>query len=424
MPPIGRSESPVPMGQLTDMQAEPTIRVRNPVTGPGKILAALGALLVLALAPWLLLAGYLRVFGIAGTGEVIDRHEAVSIRGDHWHRDLIVSYRYRLSGSGQSATASQRVDPALYDRLRVGSPVKVLYSPWKPLREFGSAGATLAEVPWYAVLPRESNDTLWFLEMEMYAVVAVLGYLAYRRRSRTLTLLAVTVGASVAAGVLLFGFLIFPILLLLWWRRPGQGFGWVLLVSMAGSAAILASRVPWPPRMPPEANLRATAVVREVHDVDRVWGTRRFPGQSVRQPFQILDLEFTPAGAADSVHAVDVIDRGSVRSLARGSTIAVLYPEGQPHSARMEGGTRDYARDLFIYVLALTYGTGAVLLLIGLPLMRLFGKVSGSLIPDPEQLEARLAGLSADDPRRQLLEERLRALRAAGARRSAGPPGS
>jgi len=388
------------------------------------VILALAILLLAAVGPWLVLAGYLEFFGVPTRAEVIGRQESVSIQGDHSRHDFVVSYRYRPADAAELVTASQRVSPALYDRLATGSQVGVRYSPWAPLRAFGSAGVSLEDASWTSRLPWGSNDTLRLLEIEMSAVVAVLGYVAYRRKSRPLILLAVTAAASVGAGVLLFGFLIFPLLLLLWWRRQGQGFGWVLLVSIAGSAAILAWRVPWPPPAPLGEGVRATAVVRQLHDVDRVWGNRRMSGQPIRQPFQIVDLELTPPGSTETVHAIDRVDRGSVADLAPGLIVEVEYPSGQPRGARMDAGRRDYAWNLFLYVLALSYGTGAVLLLIGLPLMRALGRFSRSFVSRAEQLESQLAALSADDPRRRIFEEQLRTLKDAERRGKPRPPGA
>jgi hypothetical protein len=133
-------------------------------------------------------------------------------------------------------------------------------------------------------------------------------------------------------------------------------------------------------------------------------------------------LEFTPAGGTEAVQAVDRIDSGSVNALAPGTKVEVVYPAGQPRAALMRQGTRTYARDLLMYVLQLTYGIAAALLLLGWPLLRLFNRLGRVFAPDPKQLEARLAGLLPDDPRRRMMEERLRALREAEARRNHGSP--
>lgn len=352
------------------------MKTEQPEQSAKTVVVTLALLLLVVVGPWVLLGYSLELFGVLTDGEIVGRREAVVISSDHWRHDLVVTYRYRLANSPQQATASQPVNRDIFDRVRIGSQVKVRYSRWELLRSFGSAGVSLVDAPWYSRLPNESDGGLWLLDMALCATVLVLGYLAYRRRSRPLQMVAITAAASVGAGVLLFGFLIFPLLLLMWWRRPASGFGWVLLASMALSAAILAMRIPWPPPLPPGELVSLPAVVQQVHSVERVWGTNRMPGQQLHQPFQILDLEFTPPGASETVHAIDLIDQGSVPSLHRGAMVTVVYPAGRPHSARISGARRHYAWDLLVYVLILSYGIGGALLAVAWPIMRLQGKVT------------------------------------------------
>lgn len=399
-----------------------------PGSGPLRIVLAAGVILLLAVSPWLFLAGYLELFGIATDGAVIERHEAVMIRGDHWQRELCVVFNYRVRDSAEILTASQAVSPTLYERVRVGTPVRVLYSAWSPLREWGSAGATLAQVSWYDRLPRESDTVRLVLEIQLCGATAVLGYLAYRRRSRALCLLALTFATWVGAGLLLYGFLLFPLLLLLAWRRPGQGFGWVLLTAMAGSAGILAARVPWPAKPVPGSPMRAEAVVRQVHEVSSVWHASRVGASGgivyLKQPFQIVDLEFEPAGWHESVHAVDTVDLGSVPPLVPGERVTVSYPDTQPHAARIEAATRDYGWRLYKDVMVMTYGAAVVVLLVGWPIVRLLRKLNGISLPTPGALQATIEQLPEGDPRRHELEERIRALQLGQSRGPSTPPQS
>jgi hypothetical protein len=278
--------------------------------------------------------------------------------------------------TGQDLDASQSVGADLYARLAVGERVPVRYSPWPLLRSFGSAGCTLAAAPWTSRLPRWSDEARFLLEIGLFAGAAWLAYLAWRRRSWPLGLVAATAVASVGAGVLLFGFLVFPLLLLAWWRRPGRGLGVVLLASVLLSTLILAWRMPWPAAEPAGPRASALATVRQLQEVHRVWGNHRQPGQPVRLPYQIVDLEFTPPGAREPLHALDAVDLGSVPGLAVGATLPVVYATLDPHQARLQAGTRTYARDLLNYVLLLSFGTGVALLLIGYPLVKLFGGAS------------------------------------------------
>jgi hypothetical protein len=353
------------------------MNAEQPEKAARTVVVTLALLLLIAVGPWMLLGYSLEMFGVLTDGEIVDRRESVVISADHWRYDLIVTYRYRLADSPEQVTASQPVGRDLFDRLRIGSRVKVRYSRWELLRSFGSAGVSLVDAPWYSRLPNESDGGRWLLDMALCAAVLALWYVAYRRKSRPLTMVAITAAASVGAGVLLFGFLIFPLLLLMCWRRPASGYGWVLLASIALCAVMLVVRIPWPPPLPPGELVSAPAVVRQVHAVERVWGTKRMPGQQLHQPFQILDLEFVPRGSSATVHAIDLIDQGSVPGLDRGAMVTVVYPAARPHSARVLGARRHYAWDLLFYVLILSYGIGAALLVVGWPIMRWLGKATG-----------------------------------------------
>lgn len=353
----------------------------GPVTGATRgagrtVVRVLIVLVAVVLAPWALLGFHLDVFGEPAVGVVTGKHEAITLQTDSWRRDWRVEYRYRVRETGEDLDVSQSVGADLYAQLAVGERVPMRYSPWSLLRSLGSAGCTLAAAPWTSRLPRWSDQAQFLGEIGLVGGAVWLAYVAWRRRSWPLGLVAITAVATVGAGVLLFGFLIFPLLLLAWWRRPGRGLGTVLLVSVLLSTLILAWRVPWPPAEPAAPHASAPAVVRQVHEVHRVWGTARQSGQLVRRPFALVDLEFTPPGAREPLHALDTVDLGSVPDLAIGATLPVVYSTAEPRQARLQAGTRGYARDLLNYVLLLSFGTGAALLLVGYPLVRLFGGAS------------------------------------------------
>jgi hypothetical protein len=130
---------------------------------------------------------------------------------------------------------------------------------------------------------------------------------------------------------------------------------------MALSAAIVYWRIPQPTPMPPGPRHDGTAVVRQARLVDRLWWTPRAGGQEIRQPFQMVDLEFTPAGAKEPIHVLDRVDLNSVPGLVQGATVLIDYSAADPTLARMAPGTRTYARQALVYLLGLTYAVGAVL---------------------------------------------------------------
>ena len=55
--------------------------------------------------------------------------------------------------------------------------------------------------------------------------------------------------------------------------------------------------------------------------VHAIWGTRRSGGPSLPQPFQMVDVEFTPEGAKEPVHALDRVDLNSIPGLRDGARL-------------------------------------------------------------------------------------------------------
>jgi hypothetical protein len=79
----------------------------------------------------------------------------------------------------------------------------------------------------------------------------------------------------------------------------------------------------------------------------------------------MVDLEFTPAGRAEAVHALDRVDMGSVAGLRVGTTVPVIYPERDPRAARMSVGTRWYGQRAEVYIFEITYGIAGAIALAG-----------------------------------------------------------
>jgi hypothetical protein len=139
------------------------------------------------------------------------------------------------------------------------------------------------------------------------------------------------------------------------------------------TAAIVAWRIPQPTPAPSGAVREATAIVRHVRLVDEIWtdaDERPGPsegGQPINRPFQMLDLEFTPEGAAEPIHVLDRIDLGGVPSIETGARVPVVYQVSDPAIAHIIGATRDFPRHALVYLLALTYGLGAVITFLLIP---------------------------------------------------------
>jgi hypothetical protein len=395
---------------MTAAQPPAGFTVRDAIT-------AAVVVIVLAFGVWLKVA--VDITGTVVSGEVVGKHEAIEMPlSDTWRQVFEISYRYRPLGASSPATGRHPVDVALYERLRVGSPVNVRYVQL-PLvgRAFGFDSA-LADSSWWSRAPSASESERELVEAMALVMAAWLGFVAYRRNSRPLVVVAVTAGATVACSVMLLGFLVFPALFWIWRGNRGEGLGWALLCSTALTAAALYYRVPWPSPPPSGPQGHATAVVRAVRSVDQIWASwspsgESTGGQNIRRPFQMVDLEFVPAGRTESVHALDRVDLDSVPGLRPTMTVPVTYPLADPRAGRMSVGTRHYGGQIFAYLLALTYGLGAVVAFVICPAIfcitllarRAVRSVPGlSLIFDPAARERLLSALPPDDPRRHAIE--------------------
>jgi hypothetical protein len=371
------------------------------------VLAALTAGLWLRIGP--------DIGGTTVVGEVIGKHEAIEMPlDDTWRHLFEISYRFQPDGARFPTTGHHPVDVALYDRLRVGSAVNVRY---RRVPVIGALDSALEETSWWSRTPSASESARELVEVIAFCAAAALGGIAYRRRSRLLTLVAVTVGAIVASSVLLLGFLIFPILFWIWSANRGQGYGWVLLWSSVFTTVALYYSIPRPKTLAPGRRAQTMATVRGVKTVDRIFAASSAAGESmggqrIRHPFQMVDLEFTSPGASEAVHALDLVDLGSVPGLSAGATVPIEYAVADPRAGRMLAGTRRYARDALIYVLELTFGVGAVLASVVFPVVYLAKKVvrSSSMLSimfDPTaraRLVSDLSALPADHLRRKTLE--------------------
>src|SRR5204862_7359057 len=140
----------------------------------------------------------------------------------------------------------------------------------------------------------ESDTFRSFVEIAGFGVVAVLGVMAYRRKSQLLRFIAVVTTVTWLSGVLLIGFFAFPMLFWYWRRSHERLWGVALLLSMALSVAVLNWRIPRPPPEPSSPTQHASAVVRHVEVVREIWDTSGEGSQGIARPFQMADLEFTP----------------------------------------------------------------------------------------------------------------------------------
>jgi hypothetical protein len=215
-------------------------------------------------------------------------------------------------------------------------------------------------------------------------------------------------------------FIVFPILFWSWRYNKASSYGWLFLVSIPFSAAVVYWGIPQAAELPVDP-LYTTAIVRQVRVVDEIWtnygkDAEDAGGQRIRQPFQMVDLEFKPDAASESMHVLDRIDLNSVSGLREGGTTQIAYSSANPEIVRIAGGTRKYPRVNSVYLLGLTYGIGGILAFVVLPGMMLADKffyyVRKTLpFASKEESLGLISRLPAGDPRRVAIEKTMQALR-------------
>jgi hypothetical protein len=278
----------------------------------GSILKTIAGALVVAilLIPVLGPPLWVEASNTVAQGVVVGKREEITLRHATWTRRLLLDVRYQPADTGAPEQAAIVVDPLRYDTTPVGEAVQVRYLPEPDLRKLGDlAGARLLDQP-------------------------LLGPL--RAQLEGIRELAIGLGAWL-------------ILLAAWakWRR-----WWLMLPLALGllGAALYAVSNP-PPPAPPGPQEPAVATVRATHLIERIsWGRRRSRAQDAVQPYQIVELEFTPRGMAGPVIAIDQVDAGDTVSLRTEDTVPIHYSAANPRWAQIDGASRSYAwRNLQTY---------------------------------------------------------------------------
>jgi hypothetical protein len=338
--------------------------------------------------------------GIPVQGEVIGKREAIEMgRGDDSNHTFRIRYRYRPWNSPSWESGEDEVDAETFRRLQNGSALRIRYSPLAGFRGLG--GSVIAESR--SLGP--ALDNRFFVELVGFALAALLGWLAYRTKSRGLAFVAGFLGCTWAAGVVVMGFILFPMLFLAWTSHRGKGYGWLLLSTMAASSGLLYWRIPWPEPLLPGPVREVTGTVRHVRTVSEIWSTDE-GGQSLRDPFQMVDIEFTPDGGKEPIHVEDRVDLGSVADLRDGGAVQVVYLISNPDAAHIARGTRNYGWNAFVYLMVVTYGGGLATLLLLLVVVWVGSRISARFA----KLRATLAEATGDPRRRERVETLLRAL--------------
>ena len=253
---------------------------------------------------------YLDVTGLVTSGKVTAKRESIRISDGDWSRNLSVSATFQPEGERVVSYVHAEVDAATFDRLRVGSPVKVKYLPSLTLRQIPLVPAA-----------RLVGHTLFPFSEDMRPVVLRFALL-------------------VLGGIAL---------VMLWRKAHLSIAAWLLIPYVMFVLAVLLM----PRALPaPVGPLRAAyATVSDVHEITQILETSESPGFDAVQPYQIVEMKLVPEGRAEPVLAVDMIDSGSVPSVVKGAAVPIDYQADNPRIVRIQGARRTYPQKAYLAVL-------------------------------------------------------------------------
>jgi hypothetical protein len=181
------------------------------------------------------------------------------------------------------------IDEAAYDALMPGTSIAVRYLAWLPFIARPADQSTLSLVPWR-----------WLAAgFSLLAIILMLRPLS-RALPGWLTALAILGGI---------------VTVILWLVYP----------------------TPWLKALDPPV-LTTTAEVVKVREETRSFTSASETGSSpAPQPWNVVELRFTPQGRTKPVIAVDSVDVGSVAGLQVGARLPISYSANQPREARLNG---------------------------------------------------------------------------------------
>jgi hypothetical protein len=280
----------------------------------------------LVVAPLLAVSLWLDAHGETVTGTVTAKHEEIHAEneptGGWYSRRFLEVDIPRLAAVGLQA--SVRVDSAEYARIQRGDRVRVRYLSCCPI--FARLdGRTTRQVSWEAAREFASSPVLdWVLVGVVALVVA----------ARIATPIVVVTGVAWLAAGLLF---LFPD------RPTGVPAGTEAAARVAGIVTVSES-----PR-------RTRHRSRSSSHPERL-----------TVPYQVVQLRLVPAGATDSVLAVDEVDAGSAPALSPGAVVKVRYQPAAPREAMLVEGTRTFRRRNRFHFLFLVLAVGGIGIAAGL----------------------------------------------------------
>jgi hypothetical protein len=234
--------------------------------------------------------------------ERIDRRQ----RDDSWSPAFRVSLACSSHDTGASYIAPTfDTDEQEFDHIQQGTPFEVRYlsSVPLPLLLVGISGAHLAR----ETLPVHAAKTFaWLVPASLivgyFLVLSFLGWLFAKRGIRL----------AMWPFFALLAIAVFYIL------TP------TLPVALSGKTA------------------QATATIKEMRVHNRLLSSSRSRGTAATVPYELLVLEFVPAGRHEPVLAGDMIDVSSRPDLAVGQQVPIDYEVDHPRHANVQGAMRTY----------------------------------------------------------------------------------
>ncbi len=258
--------------------------------------------IALLAAPLLAVSLWLDSHGETATGTVTAKREEIQVAneptGGWYSRRYLEVDLPRLEAVG--LRASVRVDSAEFQSYHAGDRVGVRYFPCCPIFT-RLAGRTTREVTWEVARELGSSTLLDWVVVGVVALVIA---------AQMSSVLVVGAGLAWLAAAMLF---LFPA------RPPRVATGTEATARVAGISEVT--------RSPPRTRHRRSSSSHP---------------ERLTVPYQVVQLRFVPAGATDSVLAVDEVDAGSVPSLAPGAELRVRYQPAAPREAMLVDGTRTF----------------------------------------------------------------------------------
>lgn len=279
------------------------------------LLLLLAAAALLVALPFMVSSFYIGERGVAIAGSVYFKHEDMTLHRSSWTRASVVTIEYFPPDTGVASFLGIQMPPREYDTFHIGQSVNLRY-----LRR-----QDLPQLPLTGILR----------DLRLLPVARVAGQPAlapWKARFEG----PVAWIASVLAGVVM--------LLGVWRVLRLPGFAWAVAAGVVCVVAVsLVSDFPTPPPAPKVDVRRAAGKVASIGRIDRLFEGNRQRGVETLQPIDVVGVEFVPAGRADPVLAVDLIDAGSLPGLGKDAPVSIEYEAAAPRTAYIQGATRTFA---------------------------------------------------------------------------------